>query len=83
MKFASYLVEQLGREPRIGDWVTTCCHEDLEQIVDADGLESIAILGDDYDYQIKIWPNKFAALCDIANSWIQSGHEPPWLSGEQ
>lgn len=71
IKYPDSLVNMLGRNPQIGDWVTQCCQEDLYQIKDE---EDLAVLADqaDEDPGIMGWPTYESAIQDIESFSVHS-----------
>jgi hypothetical protein len=41
MNWPQYIIDQLGREPIVGDWYCVCCIHDFGQIKNAEDLEDV------------------------------------------
>lgn len=55
MKWPQRIIDDLGREPRVGDWYAECCIHDFCQIEDAETLAAILELYDDMDSGGSFW----------------------------
>jgi len=59
------IIDQLGREPRIGDWYAECCIEDLREIKTAEELANLLEIQDDGWTGGTFWPDEKTALAEV------------------
>lgn len=59
---------------KIGQWATTCCHQDLYQIKTQDQIEEVVDDWDDEDgFDTEVWETKLEALTEIRGRWSEPG----------
>jgi hypothetical protein len=54
MKWPQRIIDELGREPQVGDWFAECCIEDFQQLT-PESLAELLELYDDEDSGGMFW----------------------------
>jgi len=66
MKWPQRVIDELGREPRVGDWFAECCIEDFHQIETAEELAALLDHYDEMDTGGHFYPSKVAGMVELA-----------------
>jgi hypothetical protein len=72
MSWPRAIIEQLGREPRVGDWWCECCIEDLESIKTDEDLAALREFNEDGYTGQRYWPTEEAARAELADDGAHS-----------
>ena len=74
MKWPQRIIDELGREPRVGDWFAECCIEDFRQVTDAEDLAALLEHYDEMDTGGQFWR---AEDGDAAIAFLERGAGTP------
>lgn len=59
------VIAKLGRAPRVGDWVTYCCEQDLEQVRDQEHLAELLEHDSEEFGPYTFWLTREPALAEL------------------
>jgi hypothetical protein len=76
VKWPDRIIEELGREPRVGDWFAECCALDLVEIANDEMLRDLLDLYDDMDSGGEFWPTREIALQQVSSACGKQPTEP-------